>query len=210
MTVRADAARVTAAGMLLRELAAAAQSLALYPAGHPRRTELGASLLEHAQALNGPLLCRPPADCGPVTLPWLLWWGAILGLVALGVHTTRRAALPAVAGLLLGAPIPVFLLILADESSLSRFLQSGGMKVVFLLHPFLFALVFGAMGVARFLAGVAEGDEVQHVEPKPAPGEDDAPGGNQPFRAYSRGVQRLQHRRERTTQHAGPPLCPRI
>src|SRR5262245_9567520 len=52
-------------------------------------------------------------------------------------------------GLLLGAPIPVFLLILADESSLSRFLQSTGMRIVFLLHPLLFALVFGAFGTVR-------------------------------------------------------------
>jgi diguanylate cyclase (GGDEF)-like protein len=52
-------------------------------------------------------------------------------------------------GLLWGIPVPIFLLILSDESSLARFLQGGGMKAVFLLHPVLFALVFGALGSMR-------------------------------------------------------------
>jgi diguanylate cyclase (GGDEF)-like protein len=49
-------------------------------------------------------------------------------------------------GLLWGIPVPVVFLILSDESSLSRFLHSGGMTAFFLLHPLLFALVFGALG----------------------------------------------------------------
>ncbi|MGN9840953.1 hypothetical protein ACTMTI_22800 [Nonomuraea sp. H19] len=81
-----------------------------HAAGAANETGLHFSLHEHARALNGPLLCRPPAHCGPVVLPWLLWWSAIPVLVLLGLYAARRrdrlaeCALPAVAGLLLAAP----------------------------------------------------------------------------------------------------------
>ncbi|TMR08654.1 hypothetical protein ETD86_46830 [Nonomuraea turkmeniaca] len=79
-------------------------------AGAANETGLHVSLLEHVRALNGPLLCRPPAHCGPIPLPWLLWASTIPVLVLLGLYAARRrghlaaCALPAVAGLLMGAP----------------------------------------------------------------------------------------------------------
>ncbi|HEX4815941.1 MAG TPA: hypothetical protein VFV66_24610, partial [Nonomuraea sp.] len=74
-------------------------------AGAANETGLHFSLGEHARALNGPLLCRPPADCGPVVLPWLLWWAAIPVLVVLGGYAARRRALlPAAVGLSLAVP----------------------------------------------------------------------------------------------------------
>ena len=79
-------------------------------AGAANETGLHFSLYEHARALNGPLLCRPPAHCGPVLLPWLLWWAAIPVLVLLGVYAARRrerlaeCVLPAVTGLSLAVP----------------------------------------------------------------------------------------------------------
>ncbi|WP_127934664.1 hypothetical protein [Nonomuraea polychroma] len=79
-------------------------------AGAANETGLHFSLLEHARALNGPLLCRPPAHCGPIPLPWLLWGSTIPVLVLLGLYAARRrghlteCALPALAGLLMGMP----------------------------------------------------------------------------------------------------------
>ncbi|MFD1546404.1 hypothetical protein [Nonomuraea guangzhouensis] len=79
-------------------------------AGAANETGLHFSLYEHARALNGPLLCRPPAHCGPVVLPWLLWWGAIPVLVLLGLYAARRrerlaeCVLPALTGLSLAVP----------------------------------------------------------------------------------------------------------
>lgn len=79
-------------------------------AGAANETGLHFSLFEHARALNGPLLCRPPAHCGPVLLPWLLWWAVIPVLVLLGLYAARRrgllaeCALPAAAGLSLALP----------------------------------------------------------------------------------------------------------
>ncbi|MCG5218338.1 hypothetical protein [Streptosporangium sp. KLBMP 9127] len=79
-------------------------------AGAANETGLHVSLYEHARALNGPLLCRPPVHCGPVELPWLLWWGAIPVLVLLGLYAAGRrerlaeCVLPAVAGLSLAVP----------------------------------------------------------------------------------------------------------
>ncbi|WP_188189148.1 hypothetical protein [Nonomuraea sp. SYSU D8015] len=79
-------------------------------AGAANETGLHFSLYEHARALNGPLLCRPPAHCGPALLPWLLWWGTIPVLVLLGLYAARRrgflaeCALPAAAGLSMALP----------------------------------------------------------------------------------------------------------
>ncbi|MEO3805156.1 hypothetical protein [Nonomuraea sp. B1E8] len=83
-------------------------------AGAANETGLHVSLYEHARALNGPLLCRPPAHCGPVVLPWLLWWSMIPVLVLLGLYAARRSALlaecalPAVTGLALVVPYVFF------------------------------------------------------------------------------------------------------
>ncbi|MDP4509905.1 hypothetical protein [Nonomuraea turcica] len=79
-------------------------------AGAANETGLHVTLLEHARALNGPLLCRPPAHCGPVPPSWLLWASAIPVLVLLGLYAARRrghltaCAVPALAGLLMGLP----------------------------------------------------------------------------------------------------------
>jgi hypothetical protein len=78
-------------------------------AGAANETGLHFSLFEHARALNGPLLCRPPAHCGAVLLPWLLWWSAIPALVLLGLYAARRRdagayVLAAAAGLLMAVP----------------------------------------------------------------------------------------------------------
>ncbi|MFI6600222.1 hypothetical protein ACIBHX_28595 [Nonomuraea sp. NPDC050536] len=53
------------------------------------RTGLTSSLIKHARALDGPLLCRPPAHCGSVLMPWLLWWVSIPLLVGLGLYAAR-------------------------------------------------------------------------------------------------------------------------
>jgi diguanylate cyclase (GGDEF)-like protein len=55
-------------------------------------------------------------------------------------------------GLLWGIPIPLYLLALTEwphDSGLSEFIHSTGMKAFFLVHPLLFALVFGALGSMR-------------------------------------------------------------
>ncbi|MFI7133548.1 hypothetical protein ACIBQ1_48285 [Nonomuraea sp. NPDC050153] len=81
-----------------------------HAAGAANETGLHFSLPEHARALNGPLLCRPPAHCGPVSLSWLLWWSAIPLLALLGLYAAHRrgrlaeCALPAAAGLLMAVP----------------------------------------------------------------------------------------------------------
>jgi hypothetical protein len=75
-------------------------------AGAANETGLHFSLYEHAQALNGPLLCRPPGGCGPAEPSWVLWWSAIPVLVLLGLYAARRAEslLPAVVAVSLAAP----------------------------------------------------------------------------------------------------------
>ncbi|MGP4103120.1 hypothetical protein [Nonomuraea sp. KM90] len=79
-------------------------------AGAANETGLHFSVPEHARALNGPLLCRPPAHCGPVVTPWLLWWLAIPALVLLGLYVARRrgrlaeCALATACGLALAVP----------------------------------------------------------------------------------------------------------
>jgi hypothetical protein len=59
-------------------------------AGATNETGLHLSLHEHARALDGPMLCRPPVPCGPVSLPWLLWWAAIPVAALLGLYAARR------------------------------------------------------------------------------------------------------------------------
>ncbi|MEV0146809.1 MULTISPECIES: hypothetical protein [unclassified Nonomuraea] len=79
-------------------------------AGAANETGLHFSLYEHARALNGPLLCRPPAHCGAAVPSWVLWWCAIPALVALGLYAARRrgllaeAVVPAVTGVSLAVP----------------------------------------------------------------------------------------------------------
>ncbi|GAA3192335.1 hypothetical protein [Nonomuraea roseoviolacea] len=79
-------------------------------AGAANETGLHFSLAEHARALNGPLLCRPPAHCGPAVTSWVLWWSAVPPLVLLGLYAARRrgrlpeALVPAVAGVSAAVP----------------------------------------------------------------------------------------------------------
>ncbi|MBF8193841.1 hypothetical protein ITP53_50820 [Nonomuraea sp. K274] len=79
-------------------------------AGVANETGAHFSLSEHARALNGPLLCRPPAHCGPIEPIWLLWWSTIPALVLLGLYAARRwdrlaeCLIPAVAGLSMAVP----------------------------------------------------------------------------------------------------------
>ncbi|MEV0197917.1 hypothetical protein [Nonomuraea sp. NPDC050691] len=79
-------------------------------AGAANETGLHFSLAEHARALNGPLLCRPPAHCGPAVTPWVLWWSAVPLLVLLGLYAARRrgrlpeALVPALAGVSAAVP----------------------------------------------------------------------------------------------------------
>ncbi|MET8001634.1 hypothetical protein [Nonomuraea glycinis] len=77
-----------------------------HAAGAANETGLHFSLPDHAQALNGPLLCRPPGDCGPAEPSWVLWWSAIPVLVLLGLYAARRAdsLLPAVVAGSLAVP----------------------------------------------------------------------------------------------------------
>jgi hypothetical protein len=77
-----------------------------HAAGAANETGLHFSLYDHAQALNGPLLCRPPGGCGPAEPSWVLWWSAIPALVLLGLYAARRAEslLPAVVAVSLAAP----------------------------------------------------------------------------------------------------------
>ncbi|MFC4116353.1 hypothetical protein [Nonomuraea zeae] len=117
-------------------------------AGAANETGLHFSLAEHARALNGPLLCRPPAHCGPVVLPWLLWWSAIPVLVLLGLYVARRReagayAMAAAAGLLMAVPY-VFLV--------------GYAAPRFLLPTYAllaFPIVAGALGLAASPRGRA-------------------------------------------------------
>ncbi|MEV5893364.1 hypothetical protein [Nonomuraea fuscirosea] len=61
-----------------------------HAAGAANETGLHVSLLDHVRALDGPLLCRPPADCGPVVTAWLLWLIAVPALALLGLYAARR------------------------------------------------------------------------------------------------------------------------
>ncbi|GAA1634289.1 hypothetical protein GCM10009733_034130 [Nonomuraea maheshkhaliensis] len=61
-----------------------------HAAGAANETGLHVSLLDHVRALDGPLLCRPPADCGPVVTPWLVWLIAVPVLALLGLYAARR------------------------------------------------------------------------------------------------------------------------
>ncbi|NUW38749.1 hypothetical protein [Nonomuraea rhodomycinica] len=84
-------------------------------AGAANETGPHFSLADHARALDGPLLCRPPAHCGPAVTPWVLWWSAVPLLVLLGLYAARRqgrlpeALVPALAGV--SAAVPYIFLV---------------------------------------------------------------------------------------------------
>jgi hypothetical protein len=63
------------------------------------------TLTEHLRALDGPLLCRYGADCGPYPLAQVAWFAAVPVLAVLGVWVYRRDALrgPLILALLSGA-----------------------------------------------------------------------------------------------------------
>lgn len=73
-------------------------------------TGLTVSVLEHAQALDGPSLCRFGVRCGEVSPIALLWWLAIPATAAAGVwvawraHRPRPVLLAAVTGLAVALP----------------------------------------------------------------------------------------------------------
>ncbi|MFG3438507.1 hypothetical protein ACGF0J_14785 [Nonomuraea sp. NPDC047897] len=123
-------------------------------AGAANETGLHFSLYEHARALNGPLLCRPPADCGPAVPSWVLWWSVLPALVLLGLYAARRrdrlaeALLPAVAGVSLAAPY-VFLVGYAAP----RFLLPTYALLAFPVAHGALALTAGARGAAPRRAG---------------------------------------------------------
>ncbi|MFI7610645.1 hypothetical protein ACIBP6_05325 [Nonomuraea terrae] len=118
-----------------------------HAAGAANETGLHVTLVEHARALDGPLLCRPPADCGPVVPSWALWWAAIPVLVLLGLYAARRrdrlaeCLLPAAAGLAMAAPY-VFLVGYAAP----RFLLPA---YALLALPVAHAAVFAVTGPRR-------------------------------------------------------------
>jgi len=124
-------------------------------AGAANETGLHFSLLEHARALNGPLLCRPPAHCGAAAPSWVLWWSAIPLLVLLGLYAARRrghlaqALMPALAGLSLTAPY-LFLVGYAAP----RFLLPAYALLAFPIAHGALALAEGARGSAPRRAGV--------------------------------------------------------
>ncbi|MCW2864078.1 MAG: hypothetical protein JWP48_5786 [Actinoallomurus sp.] len=62
----------------------------LHAAGADNETGLHLSLGAHLRALDGPLLCRPPASCG--SYPWsdVLWFAAIPVLAIAGLVLLRR------------------------------------------------------------------------------------------------------------------------
>lgn len=123
-------------------------------AGAANETGLHVTLLDHIRALNGPLLCRPPAHCGPVVWPWLLWWLAIPVLVLLGLYAAGRrdrlpeCALPAICGLTLAVPY-VFLVGYAAP----RFLLPAYALLVFPIAHALLSLK-GRPGAGLVAAGV--------------------------------------------------------
>ncbi|WP_336211585.1 hypothetical protein [Nonomuraea sp. LPB2021202275-12-8] len=123
-------------------------------AGAANETGLHFSLYEHARALNGPLLCRPPADCGPAVPSWVLWWSAIPVLVLLGTYAARRrdhlaeSLMPAVAGVSLAAPY-VFLVGYAAP----RFLLPTYALLAFPIAHGALGLLEGARGSAPRRAG---------------------------------------------------------
>ncbi|WP_101785070.1 hypothetical protein [Nonomuraea indica] len=123
-------------------------------AGAANETGLHFSLYEHARALNGPLLCRPPAHCGPAMPSWVLWWSAIPVLVLLGLYAARHrgrlaeALMPAVAGVSSAVPY-VFLVGYAAP----RFLLPTYALLAFPIAHGALALLEGARGTARRRAG---------------------------------------------------------
>jgi hypothetical protein len=63
----------------------------LRAAGAENQTGLHLSLGAHLRALDGPLLCRPPAHCGGYPHLDLLWFAAIPPLTAVGLMRRRRS-----------------------------------------------------------------------------------------------------------------------
>ncbi|MBB6348084.1 hypothetical protein FHU36_004629 [Nonomuraea muscovyensis] len=123
-------------------------------AGAANETGLHFTLYEHARALNGPLLCRPPAHCGPAVSSWVLWWSVIPVLVLLGLYAARRRGLsaeslvPALAGVSLAVPY-VFLVGYAAP----RFLLPTYALLAFPIAHGALALLEGARGRAPRRAG---------------------------------------------------------
>lgn len=48
------------------------------------------TLIEQLRALNGPLQCRPPHHCGPVTMLDIAWCAAMAALIVFALYATRR------------------------------------------------------------------------------------------------------------------------
>lgn len=86
----------------------------LRDAGEHNVTGWTLSLVEHAQALDGPSLCRFGNDCGPVSPVALVWWLAIPVMALVGVALAWRAGRPGPAvlatacGLALALPYLVY------------------------------------------------------------------------------------------------------
>lgn len=82
----------------------------LRAAAEANLTGLTVSVLEHAQALDGPSLCRFGVQCGQVSPIALVWWLAIPAMAVLGVwvawraHRPKPVLLAAVIGLAVALP----------------------------------------------------------------------------------------------------------
>lgn len=59
-------------------------------------TGLHVTLRQQAQAINGPILCRPASICGGVPLPGLIWWLAVPVATAVGLYAAARSGRVAV------------------------------------------------------------------------------------------------------------------
>jgi hypothetical protein len=63
----------------------------LHAAGADNETGLHFTLGAHLRALDGPLLCRPPASCGAYPRLDILWFAAIPVLAVVGLVVSRRS-----------------------------------------------------------------------------------------------------------------------
>jgi hypothetical protein len=79
----------------------------LHAAGAENETGLHVSLGDHLRALNGPLLCRPPVDCGGY--PWgdVVWFAAIPVLAIAGLLVLRLERSPHLRAAALAAVVAV-------------------------------------------------------------------------------------------------------
>jgi hypothetical protein len=66
----------------------------LHGAGAENETGLHFSLVAHLRALDGPLLCRPPVDCGAIPRLDVLWFAAIPVLAMAGLAVLRHQRSP--------------------------------------------------------------------------------------------------------------------